>query len=74
MAEALNQETLEKYVKKHNWLPINEIAAPTGRQQFYLTPAGNVVIALYDLKGTFIGIGQPLPPPQTPLSAAGRRS
>ncbi|GAH03850.1 unnamed protein product, partial [marine sediment metagenome] len=47
------------WVKKHDWLLIAENKTPEGRQDLYCTPAGEIVAAIYDLKGNFFGVGKP---------------
>uniref|UniRef100_A0A6M3X4Z9 Uncharacterized protein n=1 Tax=viral metagenome TaxID=1070528 RepID=A0A6M3X4Z9_9ZZZZ len=71
--EPITGEAFEKWAKDHDWLRMSERAAPTGKQYIYLTPAGNVAIAMYDLKGTFIGVGQPVPVPMAPGANPGGR-
>jgi hypothetical protein len=61
--EPVTGEVFDKWAEKHEWLKMSELATPTGKQFIYLTPAGNVAIAMYDLKGTFTGVGQPIPVP-----------
>jgi len=71
--EPITAETFEKWAKKHDWLKMKEVAAPTGKQHIYITPAGNVAIALYDLKGQFIGVAQPITVPMAQGANPGGR-
>ena len=64
--DAITRETLNKWAQKSNWMRVNEAATPNGRQVTFLTPSGNMVIAVYDLKGNLHSIGQPVPVPQFP--------
>jgi hypothetical protein len=60
--EKLSRETLEKWAKQHDWLPLFETANATGRQMRYLTPSGDEVILVYDLEGNLSGTARiPIP-------------
>ena len=69
--EALSKEVVAKWVKKHDWMKINEAATPTGRQHMFLTPSGGLIAVMYDLKGDILGFAQPMPAPQSPLNIPG---
>lgn len=67
--EKLKKEDFEKWVKENKWLKISEAPNPNGRQDSFLTPAGNIIIAIHDLSGNLfqIAILGPAPAPQNPL-------
>jgi len=65
--EAITRETFNRWAQKQNWMQIGETMNPQGRQVQFLTPAGMMVIAMIDIKGNLIGIGQPVPVGQSPL-------
>ena len=56
----VRKEELESWVKKQKWLFFQELPTPTGRQKWYITPAGSFIIAVYDLKGEILQIAQPI--------------
>jgi len=56
----VRKEELESWVKKQKWLFFQELPTPTGRQKWYITPAGSFIIAVYDLKGEILQILQPV--------------
>jgi len=63
----ITRDTFNKWAQSHKWMQIAEAVTPNGRQYTFLTPAGNMTIAMFDLKGNLMGIGQPVPAPQAPL-------
>lgn len=46
------------WAKKANWLQIGTKGTPQGRQDIYVTPAGEIAYALYDISGKFVNIGK----------------
>lgn len=64
--EAISRATFNKWAQTHKWMQMGELATPNGRQYTFLTPAGNMVIAIFDIKGNLLGIGQPVPAGQLP--------
>lgn len=71
-----SKETFIEWAKKHDWLLFGEGATPNGRQENYLTPAGNVIFITYDLPGkrvATVGFPQPPPPPQGGFPLFGRK-
>ena len=60
--EKIKKEDFEKWVKESKWLLISEVATPNGRQITYLSPAGQITIAIYNLNGD-LQIAQPMPVP-----------
>jgi hypothetical protein len=63
----VKKETFETWVKDNNWLQINEALTTNGRQVTYLSPAGDVTIAIYNLKGELEQIAK-TPIPVIPIS------
>lgn len=64
--EKVTKEIFKKWIQECNWLKVNETATPNGRQDTFLTPAGNFVAAIYDLKGDLLQVamlGPAQPPP-----------
>ncbi len=61
--EKLTKEDFEQWVKDNKWLQIGEAPTPNGRQPTFLTPSGNLIIAMYDLKGNLEKVGQLVPAP-----------
>ena len=62
--EIMTRESFTKWAKKHDWLQITEATGPNGRNITFLTPSGNMMIVMFDLKGNLAGLGQPVPAPQ----------
>lgn len=61
--DKIGKETFEKWVETNGWLLVNDIATANGRQYMYLTPAGAIIVATYDLAGQYLlTIGQPSAP------------
>jgi hypothetical protein len=60
--EKLTKEAFEQWVKDNKWLQISEGSTPNGRQVIYLSPAGQVTIAIHTLSGD-LQIAQPMPVP-----------
>jgi hypothetical protein len=46
-------------VTKWDWLHIAENKIPTGTQDLYITPSGEIVGALYNSNKEFLGVGRP---------------
>ena len=65
--EPITRETFNRWAQKCNWMQSGEGATPNGRQYVFLTPSGNIVIAMFDLRGNLLSIGQPVPTTQSPL-------
>lgn len=67
--EKIKREVFETWMKKCNWFKINDVGTPDGQQRHYLTPAGEVVIAQYNLQGELAQIVtlMPAPPQATPM-------
>jgi len=60
--ENIKKETFESWLKKHDWLLVGEQSTPNGRQFRYLTPSGNEIVIIYDLKGDVAATGKlPIP-------------
>jgi hypothetical protein len=59
--EKPTRETFEKYAKDHHWLQTEESPNPNGRQFNFITPTGNVVVAVFNLEGQLL-TAIPLPP------------
>lgn len=64
--EKVTNDVFNKWIRKHNWLKVNETPTPTGRQDTFLTPAGNLIAGIYDLSGNFFQIGLLGLAPQAP--------
>jgi hypothetical protein len=60
----LPKKQFEDWVKKQEWLKISETDTTRGRQHTYLTPAGQFLFALYDIKGELMELGQPVMMPR----------
>lgn len=68
MSLTVSKEDFITWVNDNKWLACNEFSTPSARQTTYVTPAGHIVIAAYDLKGELINI-VPMPPAQpVPMS------
>ena len=67
--EAITKETFNHWAQKNNWMQVNDAATPNGRQVTFMTPSGNIVIAMYDLFGNLNSFGQPMPIPPSTLKA-----
>lgn len=52
------REKFIEWAEKANWLPVGETMTMNGRQVQYITPSGNILLAVFDLKGKFFGIAQ----------------
>lgn len=63
--EPITRETFNKWAQKNNWMQIAEGMTPQGRQIQFLTPAGEIVVLMLDLKGNMLGIGKPVAMPQS---------
>lgn len=61
----ISREDFAKWIKAHKWLQIEDKLIPQGHQIMYLTPAGNFIIEMRDIKGNLIGIGPLVIIPQT---------
>lgn len=64
--EKLTKEVFVKWIEKSRWLKVNETATLDGRTDTFLTPSGNLIAALYDLKGDLSRFGMLGPAPQAP--------
>jgi len=60
--DKIKREIFEAWLKSCNWFKINEKPNPTGPQDHYLTPAGEFVIAQYNLDGELQQVVKPMPP------------
>ena len=69
--DKVKKETFEKWLKKANWLKVNEGAAANGRQDTFLTPSGGLIVITYDLEGNLLTVGIMGPAPQQPQSIPG---
>lgn len=65
--EPIAKETFITWAKENNWLPVNEGTHPQGRQTMFVTPSGNLIFVIYDLKGNLLSFGQPMAQPPQPL-------
>jgi hypothetical protein len=61
--DKIKRETLETWLKKHDWFKVNEGGSPDGKQDNYLTPTGEIIIVQYDLEGYVKGIVKITPAP-----------
>lgn len=68
--DKVKREVFETWLKGNNWFKINEVGTPNGQQEHYLTPAGEIVIAQYDLQGQLAQIAKPMPAPAQPTPMA----
>jgi hypothetical protein len=68
--EKVDKQKFEAWVKESNWLQIGETQNPNGRQHTYLTPAGNLMVAIYDLEGKLAAVAQLVP--QSPTTSSPR--
>jgi len=70
----VEREDFNKWAEKNNWILIREAYNPTGRQDTFLTPAGNITIIIFNLKGNLVGVAQPVPAPNriNPISSIKR--
>lgn len=64
--DLISRQAFRGWTKQQNWMQINEVLTPAGRQSTYLTPAGTLIIALFDLKGNLTSVGQLVPVAQQP--------
>jgi len=63
--EELKTENFLKWAEESRWLKTKEIGTDKGQQESYITPAGEFVIAQYDLKKQFVQLLKPIfAPPQ----------
>jgi len=67
----LKTEDFLKWVEKHRWLKINEIGIPTGKQENYVTPAGEFVSAQYNLNKELTQIAKPMLAPSQGMPMQG---
>jgi hypothetical protein len=68
----LTKEEFLKWVEKHDWLLVNEIPTPNGRQDIFTTPSGSFIVAIYDLKGDLQNVVPLIVMPAPPPSPLGR--
>jgi hypothetical protein len=68
--DKITREVFETWLKGCNWFKINELGNPDGQQDHYLTPAGEIMIAQYNLKGELAQVVKPMPAPtqSTPMA------
>lgn len=59
--DKIKKEDFEKWVEEGKWLQISEAATPKGRQVSYLTPAGNFIIAIFNINGELEQVIKPMP-------------
>ena len=59
----MNNEEFLTWAKEGRWLKISEGGNPQGRQDMYLTPTGELVVAQYNLQGDLLGFIKPMPAP-----------
>jgi len=64
--EKITNDVFKKWMQKNNWLKVYETPTPTGRQDTFLTPAGNFVAGIYDLSGNLSQIAMLMPASQSP--------
>lgn len=64
--EKIKKEVFETWIKKNNWFKLNDVATPNGQQQMYLTPAGSLMIAQYDLEKNLAQVMNMVPVTQQP--------
>jgi hypothetical protein len=60
--DKVKREVFETWLNGCNWFKINEVGTPNGQQDHYLTPAGEIMIAQYNLQGELQQIAKPMPP------------
>lgn len=67
--DKIKREDFETWLKGCNWFKINEVGTPNGQQLTYLTPAGEFVIAQYNLERELHQVVKPMPalPQATPM-------
>ena len=61
--DKVTREVFETWLKGCNWFKINEVGTPNGQQDHYLTPAGEIMIAQYNLQGELAHVVKPMPAP-----------
>ena len=59
----MKREDFNKWATGNNWVLIREDMNPNGRNLTFLTPAGNITIIMFDLKGDLACVAQPVPTP-----------
>jgi len=64
--EPITRGTFNKWANKNDWMQVFEGMTPQGRQVQFLTPAGEIVVIIIDLKGNIAGVGKVLPVPPSP--------
>jgi len=64
--DAIKREVFEAWVKANNWFKVNEVATPRGKQDHYISPAGEIIIIQYNLKGKLAQVIKPMPPQPQP--------
>lgn len=70
--DKIKKEVFLKWVEQNNWLLLNESPAPTGHKATYLTPSGDIIIAMYNLNSELENIGKMVAIPQPMPGATGR--
>lgn len=53
-----------EWVTEHKGLLFQELATPAGKQHWYVMPAGGIIVAIYNIAGELLTIGQPMVAPQ----------
>jgi hypothetical protein len=61
--ERLTREEFHKWAEEQHWLLISEDANPQGRQNTYVNPLGDGVVAVFNLEGKLLGTVKIVPPP-----------
>lgn len=73
--EKVTRDTLLGWAKKCRWLHVNEQKTPDGQQDTWLTPSGDLTLAVYELNGDLKSIAHPpmlvMVAPQSSLSIPG---
>ena len=62
--DILSKEDFLSWAEECNWLCAGETATHAGRQVTYITPAGNFIYAIYNLKGDLQQLAFPIVQPQ----------
>jgi hypothetical protein len=66
--DKVGRAVFETWLKGCNWFKINEVGTPNGQQDHYLTPAGEIMIAQYNLQGELAQVVKPMPAPAQPTT------
>lgn len=57
----IERSTFNKWAQDSKWMQVGEADTVNGRQYSFITPAGTIIIAMFDLKGNLLGFGHPIP-------------